>query len=89
MTNGDWCKCTYGHRYNASSSTTVIIGMETQKITFVGVCNKKYLICNTVEQNKIPEKKHICFKNLSDSSTAMESDIIAERMNLLEKVHNV
>ena len=63
--------------------------METQNIIFVGVRNKKYLICNAIEQNQIHEKEHICFKNWSQSSTAMESDIIVEGMNLLERLYKI
>lgn len=89
IVDGGWCKRSYGHGYNASSGVAVIIGAATQKVVFVGVRNKLCLLCNAIADGKMMAKKHVCFRNWSGASTAMEPDIIVEGINYLEKVHNV
>lgn len=89
IVDGGWCKRTYGHGYNASSGVAVVIGALTQKILYISVRNKVCLICQAVAENRIPLKEHICSKNWTGPSTAMESDIIIEGLKYLEKVHNI
>ena len=89
IVDGGWCKRSYGHGYNASSGVAVIIGAATQKIIYLSVRNKVCLICNAIEDGRIIMKEHICTKNWKGPSTAMESDIIVQGLNYLEKVHNI
>ncbi|GFT59608.1 uncharacterized protein NPIL_498051 [Nephila pilipes] len=48
IVDGGWCKRSYGHGYNASSGVSVLIGMSTQKIVFIGIRNKVCLICSAI-----------------------------------------
>lgn len=89
IVDGGWCKRSYGHGYNSSSGVAVIIGAVTQKILFISVRNKICLICIAIADGRIPDKKHVCSKNWSGPSTAMESDIIVEGMKYLEENHNI
>lgn len=89
VVDGGWCKRTYGHGYNSSSGVAVVIGAATQKILFVGVRNKLCLICNAISSGKIEPKEHLCFKNWSGASTAMEADIVVEGLKYLEDFHKV
>jgi len=74
--DGGWSKRAHKHSYNAKSGVGVIIGLETQKILFMGVRNKYCSICSHTD-NPPP---HTCYKNWDGSSSAMESNIIAEEV---------
>lgn len=89
IVDGGWCKRSYGHGYNASSGVAVIIGALTKKILYIGVRNKVCLICRAIEDGRTPSKDHMCSKNWTGPSTAMESDIIVEGLKYLEKVHSI
>ncbi|GFT88036.1 uncharacterized protein NPIL_18811 [Nephila pilipes] len=62
--------------------------MSTQKIVFIGIRNKVCLICSVIA-NRQTEKDHVCWKNWSGPSTAMESDAVVEELLYLEKVHHI
>lgn len=47
------------------------------------------VICHAVESGRIQPKDHVCFKNWSGPSTAMEADIIVEGMRYLEECHGI
>lgn len=89
IVDGGWCKRSYGHGYNASSGISVIIGMITQKILFIGVRNKVCLRCKSVEDGHIEKKEHMCFKNWVGPSTGMESDAVVEGLQYLESAHKI
>ncbi|XP_035215218.1 uncharacterized protein LOC118188816 isoform X2 [Stegodyphus dumicola] len=89
IVDGGWCKRSYGHGYNASSGISVIIGMVTQKILFVGIRNKVCLICSAIEDGKMPNKVHLCWRNWNGPSTGMESSAIVEGLNYLQCVHKI
>ncbi|GFQ67039.1 yqaJ domain-containing protein [Trichonephila clavata] len=89
IVDGGWCKRSYGHGYNASSGVSVLIGMSTQKIVFIGVRNKVCLICCAVANGRMEKKDHLCWKNWKGPSTAMESDCIVEGLLYLETVHHI
>src|SRR5688572_18144556 len=67
-----WSSRSHGHNYNAMSGVAVIIGFQTKKLLFVGVRNK---FCVTCAKNPENTPNHLCFKNWSGPSTAMEADI--------------
>ncbi|GFR28751.1 uncharacterized protein TNCT_119551 [Trichonephila clavata] len=52
IVDGGWCKRSYGHGYYASSEVSVLIGMSTQKIVFIGVRKKVCLICCAIANGK-------------------------------------
>lgn len=56
IVDGGWYKRSNGHGFNASSGVAVIIGAATQKILFIGVRNKQFLICNAIAKGKIKTK---------------------------------
>lgn len=60
-----------------------------KKIIFLSERNKVCMTCNAIEEGRISSKEHVCSKNWKGPSTAIESDIIVEGMNYLEKVHNI
>lgn len=89
IVDGGWCKRTYGHGYNASSGVAVIIAAETKKIIYISVRNKVCLVCQAIDDGRTSHKTHLCSKNWTGPSTAMESDIIVEGLKYLEEVHRV
>ncbi|GFS58705.1 uncharacterized protein NPIL_186791 [Nephila pilipes] len=89
IVDGGWCKRSYGHGYNASSGVSVLIGMSTSKIVFIGIRNKVCLICSAIANRQMERKDHVCWKNWSGPSTAMESDAVVEGLLYLENVHHI
>ena len=71
--------------YNVKSGVGVIIGLETQKILFMGVRNKYCSICSHTDD----PPPHTCYKNWDGSSSAMESSIIAEGFQKCIEQHGV
>lgn len=51
--------------------------------------NKYCSICNRSENKDEPAPNHLCFKNWTGSSSAMEQDIIVEGFNNSIKMHNL
>ncbi|GFU65287.1 yqaJ domain-containing protein [Trichonephila clavipes] len=89
IVDGGWCKRSYGHGYNASSGVSVLIGMSTQQIVFIGVRNKVCLICCAIANGRMEKKDHLFWKNWKGPSTAMESDSIVEGLLYLETVRHI
>ena len=83
--DGEWSKRSHKYSYNANSGVGVIIGKETGKLLHIGVRNK---YCHACGRN-IPGEKHVCFRNWSESSSEMETDIILEGFLEAERVHGV
>lgn len=77
VVDGGWSHRSHGHRYSANSGVAVIVGKRTQKLLYLGVRNK---LCSTCEYyaKKGHTKAHTCYKNWSQSSGAMEADILVE-----------
>ena len=82
-----WSKRSHKHSYNANSEVGVIFGFATQRLLFIGVRNKYCSICSVASSKEEDIREHCCFKNWTESSTAMESDIIVEGFNLSECMH--
>lgn len=82
IVDGGWSKRSHKHSYNAKSGVAIVIGKETGKLLHVGVRNKFCHAC----ARQIP---HICYRNWSDSSSEMETDIILEGFLEAERVHGV
>ena len=85
--DGGWSKRSHKHSYNAKSGVGIIIGKETKKILYLGVRNKYCSACNKAAGGIPP--KHDCFKNWSESSSAMETDIILKRFLTSEQQHGL
>ena len=85
--DGGWSKRSHKHSYNAKCGIGIIIGLETQKILFMGVRNKYCAVCNQSTNNDPPE--HECYKNWDGSSSAMETDIIVEGFKKCIEQHSV
>ena len=83
--DGGWSKRAHKHSYNAKSGVGVIIGLETQKILFMGVRNKYCSICSHTDDPPL----HSGYKNWDGSSSAMESSIIAEGFQKCIQQHGV
>lgn len=75
--------------YNAKSSMAVIFGYDTRKLLFLGVRNKFCSACTIVKNRGsfLPDSK--CYRNWSDSSTGMESDIITEGFRQSEAIYGL
>ncbi|XP_063232486.1 uncharacterized protein LOC134536623 [Bacillus rossius redtenbacheri] len=82
--DGGWSQRSYGHRYSAKSGCAIIIGFYTKKLLFLGVRNKYCTACIRSERMEMEHTPHLCFRNWSDSSTAMEADIIVEGFRFCE-----
>lgn len=85
VVDGGWSKRSHRHSYNAKSGVGIIIGQATGKLLYIGVRNKYCTACT----QGVPQDKHVCFKNWSQSSSEMEPDIILEGFKQAEKVHGV
>lgn len=60
-----------------------------KKIIFLSERNLVCMIYNAIEKRRIASEEHVCSKIWKGPSIAMESNIIVEGMNYLEKVHNI
>jgi len=89
VVDGGWSKHSHRHSYNAKSGVEVIFGAHTKKLLFIGICNKYCYTCATAERNSVPVRNHSCFKNWSQSSCSMESDVIMEGFLRSEKMHGL
>lgn len=89
--DGQWAKRSYGHSFNALAGVSVIIGIETGKVLFIGIRNKYCSYCAYYERKNVECPPHRCFKNFdrNKSSTSMESDAIAEGFNRSVEMHGL
>ncbi|XP_060577969.1 uncharacterized protein LOC132735083 [Ruditapes philippinarum] len=87
--DGGWSKRTYKHTYNAYGGVGVIFGAETKKLLYIGVRNKHCVICKQAKNKTVEPKSHNCYKNWSESSQAMEADIILNGFLQAETSHGV
>ncbi|OXU18598.1 hypothetical protein TSAR_015874, partial [Trichomalopsis sarcophagae] len=67
-------------RYDSNSGMAIIVEYHTQRILYIGIRNKYCFVCARAENQNIPAKKHICYKNYSSnkSASSIETDIITE-----------
>ena len=77
-----WSKRSHKHSYNANSDVGVIFGAVTKRLLFIGVRNKYCSVCSIASRKNEEPQPHMCFKNWSGSSCAMEADIISEGFRL-------
>ena len=90
VADGAWAKRSYKTKYDSLSGVAVIVGYETKKILFIGIRNKYCSFCDRLSRNPESEtREHICFKNWSGSSTAMESDAIVEGFRRSVDMHGI
>lgn len=65
------------------------MGYKTKKVLYIGVRNKYCSVCQKSETlNKTPTE-HICYKNWTGTSTAMEADIIVDGFRQSIGMHNL
>ncbi|XP_063229100.1 uncharacterized protein LOC134534548 [Bacillus rossius redtenbacheri] len=86
--DGAWCKRTYGHAFNAASGVACIIGVETNGLLFIGIKNKYCYVCNQTKPGE-ESKQHLCYKNFSGASTAMEQEILVQGFCESENMHGL
>ena len=89
VVDGGWSKRSHKHSYNAKSGVGVIFGAQTKKLLFIGIHNKYCCTCAIANRKSIPVPPHHCFKNWSQSSCSMESDIIVEGFKRSEAMHGL
>ena len=89
VVDGGWSKRSHKHSFNANSSVGVIFGAVTKRLLFIGVRNKYCSVCSIASRKDEEPQPHMCFKNWSGSSCAMEADIISEGFRLSESMHGV
>ena len=87
--DGGWSKRTHKHTYNASGGVAVIFGAETKKLLYIGVRNRYCNICRRAQNNETEPREHKCFVNWTESSQAMEADIILSGFLEAESTHGV
>ena len=84
LVDAGWSKRTHKHTYNALSGVGVIFGQQTEKLLYLGVCNKFCASCK-----RGTEHNHTCFKNWQESSSSMEKHIILTGFKVAKKQHGV
>jgi hypothetical protein len=89
VADGGWSKQSYKHSYNAKSGVAVIFGHETRKLLFLSVRNKFCSVCAVARNRNVQAPQYRCYQNWSLSSTAMESDMVAEGFRLSERQHGL
>ena len=89
VADGGWSKRSHKHSYNAKSGVAVIFGLHTKRLLFLGVRNKYCSVCAVAEHRGKQAPHHICYRNWSGSSCAMESDIVAQGFQLSEATHGI
>ena len=89
VADGGWSKRSHKHSYNAKSGVGVIFGLNTKRLLFMGVRNKYCSVCVVAEHKGESPQQHICYRNWSGSSCAMESNIVAEGFRLSEAIHGI
>ena len=89
VVDGGWSKWSHKHSYNANSGVGVTFGAATKKLLYISVRNKHCAACSIAQKHSSPPPQHMCFKNWSGSSTAMEADIIAAGFRQSEAMHGV
>ncbi|KAJ8882202.1 hypothetical protein PR048_018690, partial [Dryococelus australis] len=89
VTDGAWCKRSYGNQYDALSGVACIIEKETKKIIFEvqGISIAVFILQQT-RKNETPNG-YACFRNCKRSSNAMESDIIVEGFKCSVPMNNL
>ncbi|XP_022904610.2 uncharacterized protein [Onthophagus taurus] len=78
IADGAWSKRSYGLNYDAASGVACIIGQRTSKLLYLGVRNKYCTICTMADRKGETTPQHVCSRNWTGTSTAMESDIIVK-----------
>ena len=89
IVDGGWSKRSHKHSYNANSGVGVIFGAATKKLLYIGIRNKYCAVCSIAQKRSSSPPDHMCFKNWSGSSTAMEADIIAAGFRQSEAMHGI
>ena len=89
MVDGGWSMRSHQHGYTAKSGVAVIIGERTKKMLYLGVRNKFCSICTIAVNKKKTPLSHKCYKNWSESSSAMERDILVEGFKQSETMHGL
>lgn len=89
IVDGGWSQRSYGHKYSAKSGVACIIGKATKKLLFMGVRNKYCSICAIAQSKSATTPPHICYCNWTSSSSAMESDILAEGFRCSETMYKL
>ncbi|XP_021375757.1 uncharacterized protein LOC110464719 [Mizuhopecten yessoensis] len=87
--DGGWSKRSHKHSYNALGGVGIIFGARTGKILHIGVRNKHCYICALSETRKTTPPSHTCFRNWTESSQAMEADIILDGFLNAEKLYGL
>lgn len=65
------------------------MGAKTKKVLFVSTRNTYCCICARAASMGETAKPHVCYKNWTKSSTAMEADIIVEGFRNSVHMHNL
>ncbi|KAF2891709.1 hypothetical protein ILUMI_14464, partial [Ignelater luminosus] len=79
VVDGGWAKRSYGHRYASMAGVAYIIGEKRKTIVYWH--KKQILLCMCCQKSE----NHRCYRNLSESSTATEQQIIIEKHSLRYK----
>ena len=87
--DGGWSKRSHKHTYNAPGGVAILVGAETGRLLHIGIKNKTCLRCTKAQGQGIQPKPHQCWKNWSESSSAMENAVILEGFQQAEATHGV
>jgi len=89
ITDGGWSKRSHKHTYNAAGGVAIIVGAVTGKLLYIGIRNKQCATCSRANRLHTPVQDHACSKNWTQSSQAMEADIILQGFKEAESGHGL
>ena len=89
VVDAGWSKRCHKHSYNANTGVGVIFGAHSKKLLYIGIHNKYCSTCSIVHRSSSTIPVHQCYKNWSQSSCAMESDIIVGGFKSSERMHGL
>ena len=71
------------------SGVAIIIGRETKRLLFLGIRNQYCSTCSIAHNCNKSVPPHKCYKNWTESSCAMQSDILVAGFRASEATHGV
>ncbi|XP_063216747.1 uncharacterized protein LOC134527749 [Bacillus rossius redtenbacheri] len=87
--DGGWAKRSYGHGFSSTAGVGVIIGMETNKLLYLGIRNSFCFLCARSKTERKTVPPHTCYKNYTGPATGMEQSIIVEGFNKSVEQHGL
>ncbi len=89
VADGGWAKRSHRHTYSALGGVAIIVGALSGKLLHVGVRNKHCQLCALADNKGNIPIAHDCYQNWSQSSQAMEADILLDGFSTCEEKYGL